>query len=156
MSAGREPSCPSTGILACPLTGFDSRRPLRENCVPPSAGRHGVHSSVFPFKDAARRSRSRRAQDTGRWNAIDVCECAAARGRELDDRGRAAAERAARLSAPTRTQPRERSRLAGAKGLTGDRRVMKRLAALLRCGYCGAAGQFTTDGVGVGQMTDRR
>ena len=57
------------------------------------------------------------ADQEGARNIVKARECVTTQGSEVEDRGGAPAELAARFSAPTRTQPHEPSRSAGAKGL---------------------------------------
>lgn len=79
----------------------DTRRP---RVLPPDGL---VNQSGCPLAAGA-------AYREGGRNTLKARECVTAQGSEVEDRGDAPAELAARFSAATRTQPREPSRSAGA------------------------------------------
>ena len=115
-----------TGYRAC-LDGRDADGTVRslleapKTRSAPTPGMHRVARYPGAPGPAARRAgdpvrRSARggaAHRAGGRNTVEARECATAQGSEVEDRGRAPVELAARFGAATRTQPREPSRSAG-------------------------------------------
>ena len=90
-------------------------RPQRRACTALRDTRAPPGPAARRAGDPVRRSaRGGAAHREGGRNTVKARECATAQGSEVEDRGRAPAELAARYSGATRTQPREPSRSAGA------------------------------------------